>query len=468
MNTRTGFGALLWGLLASSIAWAGAPLPEGVHPGLLNGTRVEVAARSYDLETQLLRLIIGLDGGTRLYLHMADEERTDPIFGISSNNLRAGPVLLNGLHRAVRSPTGHGPGSSVWEETTEMRSDFSFEPSSRRGLELSYQGSARDTGGFTRIGVYALEERQGVPGSGVSLGHESGPYAFEALTGLVRPLPGTTSEDWFLGRRDFPGGYLAHSALSSRLTTGVLKARAAGGMSYGPLVRSGIWGRALVSVEGPAAILRFLGAVSNPDYRAPDGRVPPMRRYTDVSLRIPGEGAFSVFGGIASRSGQVPFSVHESAVHRREFRLGFDYEGQRLRLGMTAKGENLRDRNDERTRDETLSTQIASGALAGDGLRAVAEHQITRRLTADEVVSGYLTVSRVGLRYRVHAVRLEFDAAHRKEQVDRFMVRGASYVSYGDWSLNLILSSDISPMSESEFEQDWSARLELRRVFHIR
>ncbi len=468
MNTRMGFGVLLWCVLVSGAAWAGTSRPDGVQPGLLTGTQVEVGARSYDLETQLLRLMIGLEGGTRLYLHLADEERTRPIVGISAKNLRAGPVLLSGLHRALRSPTGHGPGSSVWNETTELRSDFSFEPTSRRGLELGFQSSPRSAGALTRVGVYALEEGQGVPGSGVSLGHESGPYTFEVLTGLVRPVPGTTSDDWFLRRRDYPGGYLAHSALSAAVTTGVLDLRSAGGLSYGPLVRSGGWGRVLVSIEGQAAILRLLGAVSSSDYRAPDGRVPPLRRYTDVSLRIPGEGSFWVSGGIASRSGQVPFSVHERAIHRREFRLGLDYEGRQLGLGIIATGENLRDRNDERTRDESLTTRIASGALRGDGLRAVAEHQITRRLTAEDVVSGYLTVSRLGLRYRVHAVRLELDAAHRKEQVERFTVRGASYVSYGDWSFNLILSSDMNPMSESEIEQDWSARLELRRVFYIR
>jgi len=468
MNTQIGFGTLLWCGLVIGGAWAESPVPhDWQQPGLLYGTRLELAARSYDLETQALRVLVDMEGGTRLYLHTTDEEDSLPTLGISSESFLAGPVALNGLHRALRSPTGHGPGSTVWAEASELRPDFSFEPSSRRGLELSYRSSQVGTGAHTRLGVYAIEEVQGVAGVGVSLRHESGPYAFEALTGLARPPLGRSSEDWFLTRREFPGGHLMHSAVSAGLRSGALDARAAGGLSYGPRVRSGGWGRGVVTVQGRPAALQVLGAVSSPDYRGPDGRTVTIRRYTDISLRIPGEGQFSVHGGIASRSGQVPFSVHETGTHQREFRLGLDYEGPLLRLTLTATGENQRAADQERTRHESISIGVESGAIGGDGLRGVGEHRISRRLTADELAPGYQTVSRLGLRYRMQAVRFELDLTHRNEPTDSFRVRGASYISRGDWSGSILVSSELVPSTEADLEQNWSARLELRRVLRV-
>ena len=461
----------LWCGIVISGAWAETEAPvsqQWQQPGILYGTRLELAARSQDLENQALRVLVDMEGGTRLYLHTTDEEQSPPTLGISSENLRAGPVLLNGLHRALRSPTGHGPGSSVWVEASELRPDFSFEPSSRHGLELSYRRSAVGKGNLTRVGFYGIEEAQGVAGVGVSLRHESGPYVFETLTGLARPPRRPSSEDWFLSRREFPGGCLSHSVVSAGLRTGVLDARAAGGLSYGSLVRSGGWGRGVVTVHGRPALLQLLGAVSSPDYRGPDGRTVSIRRYTDMSLRIPGEGPFSVHGGIAARSGQVPFSVHETGIHRREFRTGVDYEGQLVRLSLTAKGENLRNSDQERTRHESMSIRVESGAFGGDGLRGMAEHRISRRLTADEVEPGYDTVSQLGLRYKVPAVRLELDLSHRNHPADSFRVRGASYISHGDWSGSVLLSSELVPSIVADLEQNWSVRLELRRVLRFR
>ncbi len=460
-------------VIVSFAAVADAPLPGGGLPGgqqlgLLSGTRIEIGARTYDFETQLMRILADLDGGASLYARIADEEGVYPIVGISSQNLLAGPILLNGLHRAVRSPTGHGPGSSAWSETTKLRPDFSFEPSSRRGLELSYQSASSAPGFGTRFSIYSLEERTVVPGAGVSVSHSSDPYTFEALSGVTRPERRSTPDDWFLSRQDFPGEHLAHSAVSAGLKAAVLDAQAAGGVSYGPLVRPGGWGRGLVSLRGQTALLQLLGAVSNPDYRAPDGRRETLRRYTDVSLRIPGEGVFTVFGGVASRFGQAPFSVHEAATHQREFRFGFDFAGARVRLGLTVTVENERGADNERARNESVRTRIQSGAFTGDGLRGTAEYRLVRRYTADAAEPEYLTVSQVGLQYRVQALRIELNASHEIDLVNRFSVRGASYVSHGDWAFSVLLSNALSPSDESNIAQEWSTRLEVRRIFHSR
>lgn len=474
MNTRIGFGALLWYALVSATAWAEPPLlergsPDGLTPpGLLTGTRVELAARSYDLEAQALRVLVDTDGGTRLYLYTTNEESEPPRFGVASENFRVGPVLLHGLHRAVRSPTGHGPSSSVWNEATELRPDFSFEPTSRQGLELRYRSPPTNTGVLTSVGVYALEEAQQVPGVGLSVRHESRPYAFEAVSGVVRPATRPAPEDWFLDRRDFPGGYLTHSALSGGVRTGLLDAWAAGGLSSGPRVRPGGWGRGLARLHGQAAVFQVLGAVSSPYYRAPDGGIVSTRRYTDASLRIPGDGALSVYGGVASRFGQVPFSVHESATHRREFRVGLEYEGERLRLDLGAKWENMRDNQQERTRSESVSTRVETGAFAGDGLRGVMQHKISRQITAEELSPDFSTVTQLGLRYKLQALRLDLDATHRNDTRDSVRVRGAAHISYNDWSCSIVLAGTLLPGAESELPHDWSARLELRRVFRVR
>lgn len=130
---------------------------------------------------------------------------TDLRGGLESAVLTAGPLQRSGLLRLLFRPLGHGPGSALFREDTDLRLDRSLQACRRTGLLLEPLPG--------RLGLFSFTDagREAASGGYLRLGR-SGGARLEALVLTSRPQPPEPDDRWLSFPPPYPGGRLLHLA----------------------------------------------------------------------------------------------------------------------------------------------------------------------------------------------------------------------------------------------------------------